>query len=76
MNATAAIALAALGIAVLTFIASLVTAGRGASKSYVDDLERKLEIQAQEIIRLENRIRDLEAENINLLRKLMANGGG
>lgn len=74
MNPATVISLVSLGIVVVTFVVSQLAARKGASKSYVAELEAKVEAQGFEIVRLENRVRDLEAENLHLMRKLLANG--
>lgn len=83
MKGTDWIALGAFALAVLTFVATQIQAGRGANKSYVaeleakiDDLEDKAKECSQELHRIELRMKDLQAENIDLMRKVIGREGG
>lgn len=75
MDPTVLIALTALLLAALTFIATQFGNKRTATASYVTELEKRVEKLEAESARKDVRIAELETENLRLMRKLLANGG-
>jgi outer membrane murein-binding lipoprotein Lpp len=74
MDPVASIALAAFLLSVLTFAATQFGTKRTAAASYVTQLEARVKKLEEETARKDIRIVELEAENLRLMRKLIANG--
>ncbi len=72
------IAVGALGLALLTFVATQFGSRRTATASYVSSLERRIELQDERIAILEAENRSLRNENIALMRRIVKaeNGNG
>ncbi len=71
MNAVTWVSVAALGISVLTFVATQLSQKKSSGSSYVERLEKQVEALEKTVTRLETRVRLLEDENIGLMRKLL-----
>ena len=75
MDTANVIALVALGLSALTFVATQLTSKRSARQDYVEELEQRIEV-LEERLEIVTRERDsLRDENLFLLRKLAGNAG-
>jgi hypothetical protein len=75
MTATEVIALVAIGLSALTFIATQFGSRRTATASYVSSLEKRVEVLESDLERCQERNLVLHDENVSLMRKLLRNGG-
>jgi hypothetical protein len=69
------IAIGALFLSFLAFVASQLTTHRSASAAYVKGLEARIEALEDDLTTANKRVVELEGENLRLMRRLMANGG-
>lgn len=74
-DSTAIIAVAAIVLSALTFIATQFGSKRTATASYVEQLEKRVALLEKEVGLKDARIEELEEENLRYLRKLVALGG-
>ena len=74
MDAPTIIALSALGLSALTFVAMQFGGRRTATASYVQQLEKRVEKLEQEVARKDARIEELEDLNFRLQRRQAAGG--
>ncbi len=72
MTSTTVISLVALLLSVLTFVATQFNARRSSSAGYIRRLEEQVKDLTVRVEDLERVNRDLRAENVDLLRQLVA----
>ena len=75
MEPASVIALVAVSLSALTFIATQFGSRRTATASYVSTLERRIEALELDLERCQERNGVLHDENVSLMRKLLRNGG-
>lgn len=74
MDAVTVIALTAIVLSALTFIATQFGSKRTATADYVSQLEHRVETLEKELNLQRLRNIELEAENLRLMRKILENG--
>lgn len=70
MDSTAIIAIAAIVLSLLTFIATQVGARRASTEGYVTALERRVAASEKDISDCQRRNKELEEENVRLMRRV------
>lgn len=75
MEPASVIALVAVSLSALTFIATQFGSRRTATASYVSTLEKRVETLEDNLERCQERNAVLHEENVSLMRKLLRNGG-
>ena len=74
METSSVVALVAIGLSALTFVATQFGSKRTATASYVTGLERRVAALELENEQLRNRNAVITDENLGLMKKLLANG--